>query len=361
MRRLNPTNLAYGKSCTTCTECTKSRIRQKIGKICSVLAAFVCSVIAGQSVAGQFVAASPVQAQTTLNLSVTPPVAYLKLKPGSSAVHTITVENQGEIALEVQPKVVDFVPDGLTGQPILQNQTSFPHLHPESQQLPPLTLAPRQRAQLSLKFDVPVGAPEQEYPLTVLFEARAAHQPQLSETTASLQGSLGSNLIVLVTGQDQLAKNLRLKDLKARRVLDSFATLTFTPILENLQPHTSLASGSAKIKNWRGQTVAEYKLYPDAVLGFSTREARAQVAPAQAPTLDAAQPAITPGGFTYAAPFVLGPYTIEITLDQGENQPPQTIRATIVALPLVVLALLVVGTGIIVGYNFIQKSRLRSL
>lgn len=212
-----------------------------------------------------------------VNLSVSPPSAYLRLKPGSSATHTITLENLSNSPLTISPEVVDFKPDGQTGVPQVQKTLSFPYLDIPESGLGTLTLEPKQTAQLTLKFKAPAGSQVKEYPMTILFHHQNNDLTVTSgNSQAQISASIGSNLVVLVADRD-LEPQLKVKSIQAPLITDTFQVFEFSPLLENGQVSATIASGSASIKNWQGRVAVNWQIFPDVVLGQSTRQAQALI------------------------------------------------------------------------------------
>jgi len=212
-----------------------------------------------------------------VDLRVSPPSAYLKLKPGSSATHTITLENLSDSPLTISPEIVDFTSDGKSGIPQIQKTLSFPYLDMPEGGLGTLMMEPRQTAQLTLKFKAPQGVEVKEYPLTILFHQQNSNPEVNSRTSrAQVSASIGSNLVVLVSDRD-LEPQLRVESIQSPIIANTFGSFEFSPLLSNLQVSATTASGSAQIINWRGRVVADWKIFPDVVLGGSTRQAQALI------------------------------------------------------------------------------------
>jgi hypothetical protein len=290
-------------------------------------------------------------------LAVSPPVAYLKLKPGTRGRHTITLTNHGSTELKIAPRVVDFLPDGTSGRPVIQDSLTFPYLEQagiESDKLQnrvsegrlePISLPAGKKAQLTLVFNIPQEAPDREYPLTILFESdQSVVTNPLNQSY--VKGSLGSNLIVLISKHDQPPYGLEVETLSVPPVIDTFSRIKLAPLVRNRGFSASVATGTATIKNWQGKTVAEYKIFPDVVLGNSSRVLRAAVEPSD----PISEEGLIPGEFIFKPPFLLGPYTIDLTLQQvaEEELTGNSVRysQTVFALPLFVIVIALVGIGV---------------
>lgn len=287
--------------------------------------------------------------ETQVNLSVSPPVSYLHVAPGTSASHTILLENNGDSPITVLPTIVDFTTDGKSGRAILTNQLTFPYISMgEDDSAKEVTIPPKKKAQLTLLIDVPKEAEEKEYPLTVLFFSNSkldnSNIIQKTSTKSQITGAIGSNLIVLVAKQNKFEKFLEVIDLDFPKIIDSFQKVEFTPLVKNNSFGAATASGSAKIVNWRKQTIAEFEIYPDTILGHNSRELRAILSKS-----DQENPEV--GSFSYKPKFLIGPYQIVVNLDSQNNQTISQEIYVFYALPLAIIFAGVVGTAIYIYFS----------
>lgn len=291
-------------------------------------------------------------AQEQLNeLTIAPPVGYLKIKPGAKARHTVTIQNSGSTALEITPTLVDFKPSEKTGTPILSESLSFPYLDDESKQLAPVTLEPGKRAQLTLNFTVPQFAPDKEYPLTILFSSKPLTALNTNNTGAQVNSIIGSNLIVLVSQQDSLTQKFSIINFTLPKFRDSFSPISIQPIIKNELFNANIASGSATLKNWRGAVVAEFAIYPDSVLGLSERQLRFMpitgVNPEEPPT---------PQPFFYDSKFLLGPYTFSINVSSSTDIPySEQFTYSFIAVPYILIGILVLCLILGSGYYWYKN------
>lgn len=295
--------------------------------------------------------AAATQAQTPLALTVSPPVDYIQIKPGSRSAHSITVENSSSSTLRITPSLVDFSVSATTGQPILQEEHTFPYIENEAQAFQSAVLQPGEKAQITLNFVVPQEAPAKEYHLSVLFSAT----PDLStQNRTRLQAGVASNIIVLISGQNEHQPGLILSDLQAKRIVDSFAGIAFEPVAQNEHFHASSASGSATIKNWKGDAVAQFDIYPDVVLGFNQRPLRALAGTPEEPQ---------PIKFVHKPFFLFGPYTITVELLNSSTTEVSVETATtlVFAAPLAITTALIVCLIIICAYVLYIRKRAQVL
>jgi len=214
-----------------------------------------------------------------------------------------------------------------------------------------VTIPPNKKAQLTLYINVPVEAEEKEYPTTVLFFSKSelykANKQLSSNTNSQVTGAIGSNLIVLVSKQNTFTKVLEIIKTNSPKIIDSFQKIEFSPLVKNNSFGAISASGSAKLVNWRKQTIAEFQIYPDTILGHNSRELRALLSDS-----DPEKPEL--GSFSFKSKFLLGPYQIVITLvDENNNLISQYVDV-FYALPLAIILAIILGTAI---YSYFYKTK----
>ena len=291
---------------------------------------------------------SEVMAQTSINLSVSPPISYLQVPPGTTRSHTVVLENTGDKAITVTPSIVDFSSDGKTGRAIISNELSFPYITFGAEEVKELSVPAHKKAQLTLHIDVPKDADEREYPLTILFSSKkdsglSGIDPlQVISSNSQISGGIGSNLVVLVSKESKLSQALKVVKLNTPRFVDSFGRIEFSPLIKNDSFSSSAASGSAEILNWKKEAVVEFEIYPDIVLGTNSREIRAL-------RLGIKSDKPETGAFSYKPSFLLGPYQIVINLENDQQINSKYIEV-IYALPFSIIFIVVIGTIIAVIY-----------
>lgn len=279
------------------------------------------------------------------NLGVSPPTAYLRVKPGESALHTIILTNAGEQPISLIPELVSFRPDGLTGNPVLLEQLEFPYLDTARTPTTPIILQPEQQYQFPIHIIVPGDAQEAEHTLTVLFRREA--DASLGSTSA-VGGVIGSNLIVLVSGTEQIPAQFEVADWQTPRLIDSLGTLRAAPIITNNSFAAQVASGSAAIVGPFGNTVADQTMFSEVVLGESSRQLRWIHTPST-PT----EPAELSEYIQHKQPFFFGPYTLllEMAINVDGSIQYQTLEYRFFAIPFSLL----ISIGFIVGVAFMYK------
>jgi hypothetical protein len=286
--------------------------------------------------------------QQQIGFSLSPGTSFVRIKPGSQATHTITIENTSQKTLSIQPQVVDFTADGTTGTPVLQSGSSFPYLtFSDGRTLQngwdPIELKSGQKAQLTLRIAVPPLEKEKEWPLTVLFKVQNTEKT-LEDNAAVIQPAIGSNLIVLVSNQEKLEQELSLIKAGTPLIVDSFKPLVLTPLVKNDQFAATVASGSAVLKGWSGKTIATQDFYPDIILGYSSRELTG-ISSQNSTVLQAGQ---LPDKqlLSFKPPLFFGLYTVEYLLYSPTGESQLIGGDSVLALPLL-------GVGVIIIMSII--------
>lgn len=285
-------------------------------------------------------------AQTTIDLAVSPPTAYMKVKQGSSATHTIVIENASDQQLKLTPRIVDFKSDNVSGRPVLSDESTFPYFDFDAKSLEQLTLPAKGKAQLTLRMSVPSGVPNQEFPMTILFETQPDTDFSVATSDSQVRGTIGSNLILLISTDAQVPSSLTVHDFKTSGIIDSFRPLKFTPVVTNTGYGATAASGSAQILNWRGKVVKEFQIKPVVILGNSSRELETTLNGEPLPLLsdaEAAEKSIFTTQFIYKPLFLLGIYKISLDLSvQNQLEINHIIQTkTVLAFPLSILVVIV--------------------
>lgn len=281
-------------------------------------------------------ASSRVFAQSDINLTVSPPIQYLNIVPGTDKIHTIILENNSDSPITVKPEIFDFTTDGRTGRVIVSDRFTFPYIALDNNKLAKLTIPPNNDAKLSLNIFVPDNAEEKEYPMTILFHTEQGNNDGKG---SKINAAIGSNLIVLISRHSTFTKVFEILDFTLPKFIDSFQQIKFAPIVQNNSISATIASGSAQIVNWRKEVVTEFEVYPDSILGHNSRELRSLLS-----NPDTTGPEV--GSFTYKPRFLLGPYKIILQLTDDDNNIILTEERDLYALPIIIIIILILGTAV---------------
>jgi hypothetical protein len=288
---------------------------------------------------------SPSFAQASrINLSISPPVLYLSIKPGEKLTYEIWAENLGDSALEVTPSLLDFEADNKTGQPLIKQTGTFKHIRINNGLTTfgeSFTLEPKQKRSVPITIDIPRSEQEEEYAMTIFFTFKNKVEGPNQDSQAKVAGTVGSNLILLITRNNLDRGNIIVKNISSLPTIDSFMPIKFTALAENIGKNATPASGSATIYNWQNKKVAEFEIHPDMILAESSRQLR--------------EKDFVSSEFRYKKPFLIGLYTIQVELQKNSAPDAQTfvLKKTIVALPFSIILLPLTGILLYSGYRMV--------
>lgn len=289
------------------------------------------------------------------SLAVSPPTTYLAVKPGAALTHTFTLRNYGQQALKITTQITDFTADGTTGKPILGDGSVFDKIiNPDLNFGQEFIIEPGENRSLTLSFTISDQAITKEYPLTVLFHGEPIEKNGSSNRNlTAASGTVASNLIIFISDQSTRQGELIIDQIDYPRFIDSFGKINFKILARNLGPHALPITGQAAIKNLFQQSIIEYIFYPDYILGNSSRRVRnveltAENIDSQGKIIEDHLDKLS-DQFSYRSPFMIGPYQIEVQLEN------QTRQITVIALPFSGLALIFLGLLIFFGYKFLKQ------
>jgi hypothetical protein len=288
-----------------------------------------------------------ISAQTsTINLSISPPVTYMSIKPGETQTYQIQAENLGDATVEVIPSLLDFEADNMTGQPIVKSTGTFKHIRINDGLASfgkKFYLEPKQKSSIPITIDIPKSDQEEEYAMTIFFTFKNKTGETIKDSQAKVAGTVGSNLILLVTRNNSDRGNIVIKNIKSMPTIDTFMPIRFTAFAENIGKNATAASGSATITDWKNNEVAKFDIHPDMILSGSSRELR--------------EKDFVSNEFRYKKPFLLGIYSIKIELKKNSTPDSETfiLKKTIVALPFSIILLPLSGFLLYSGYRLVIK------
>jgi glutaredoxin len=290
-----------------------------------------------------------------LNLGITPPLTHVVIQPGKTALTTVDIENQGAYDLKVTPQFVDFVSDNVSGNPVLEEQMSFPYIFLQGENMgmdKSFVLPKGTQRQLVFEINLPESTLEKEYHFSLVLETEPVSGGLVESTEAAVQGQVVSNFIVTVTESAQDQGKIELSSFEGPLFIDSFLPIQVKALVKNVGRNTTVTLGKFRVQNVFNQTVYENELLPENVLPNSTRELRGSES-----VLDGVEPFLAPAPLRYKGLFLLGPYKLILTY-KSPSQEEQTFEHTVFALPISVLIFIIV---IYILYLIYTKSGLFTL
>lgn len=289
----------------------------------------------------------PVHAQKTpFSLSLSPPITHIIVQPGKTAVQTFTLQNSGSADLEIKPELRDFTSDQRSGEPVLLDKFTFPYLKLAGQAVTePFSLPAGTAKQFTLQFDIPDSALEREYHFTLLFSGELA-QPITEGNQGTLTTQLGSNLIVTITRTEKDLGQMRVKEFRQWRVIDSFMAIEPEIYVENIGKNMSVTTGQFTVNNALTRQSWQQDILPQNVLPNASRQLWA----AQFEEKD--QEEFAQGvAFRYDPLFLFGQYTVSLNY-HSPNQNPQTYQVHVFAFPF---SLVIIFLMSFVGYKIYSR------
>ncbi len=219
-----------------------------------------------------------VLAASALDLKVYPPVAYLSVKPGAGINHQIKINNSGLYTLEITPVLVNFHSDDKTGAVILEQKSDFDYLNLDGDPNKwgkSFLLKPGEEKPLNFVIALHSEAKYQEHYLSILFQAKQLSYSSVSNENTLVSAVVASNVVLLVSADDQNRGELSIEQFFLPKIADSFMGFSFSALVKNIGVNATPVEGHIKISHWPNQNVETYELYPDMVLADSKRLVRA--------------------------------------------------------------------------------------
>lgn len=217
-------------------------------------------------------------AAAALDLKVFPPTAYISAKPGAGVNHQVKLKNSGLYTLEVTPALVNFHGDEQTGQVILEQKSDFTYLNLDGDKDKwgkSFLIKPGEEQTLNFVIALPSDAEYKEHTLSILFQAKQLLYVNDSGRESTLSAVIVSNLVLLVSADDQDRGELTIEQFFLPKVADSFVGFSFSALAKNIGANATPIDGHIKISHWPDQNVEMYELYPDMVLAGNKRLVRA--------------------------------------------------------------------------------------
>lgn len=258
------------------------------------------------------------QQTTAFDLAIAPSVVEIALQPGKLVNQAFSIENNGEMDLEVTAVLRDFHADNATGNPVLDDTTTFPFASLQNAEIAlnqPFHLPKNSSEQLVLAVKVPEDAQERDWYVSLVLQTRPSQETQLSGSGSQVTGQIAANLLIRVsqTNQVPLHWSIDLKGLP--RFVDSLQSITTRPFVTNDSSTMGVPEFHLVVLDSKNAIVHEQDGLPDRVLAKSTREIFGAKQRKDDPRSYEAIP------FSFNPLFALGPYTVRATVRNGAGGP----------------------------------------
>lgn len=306
----------------------------------------------------QWLVVQPVQAASALDISVSPPTAYLFVKPGAALEHRLTVKNTGLYTLELTPQLVDFQSDDEDGRAILQQSSRLSYINIEGNPEKwgkSFVLKPNEEKNVVLLIAPPAAAIHQEHHLSILFQLKQLAAVPNQQSQALVSAIVASNLILLVSSDETDRSQLAIEELIVPQFVDSLMGFEIRAIVRNRGLNAQAVSGELRVHHWPDQDQLIWQLAPDMVLAGSKRLVRGvlesdlekikqqqeakEVLRAAGNDVDKQEQELLEevlvNNFVYKRSFLLGSYDVQMQI--GE----QIVKKRVIALPFSLIVILV--------------------
>ncbi len=265
---------------------------------------------------------------TDLNLSISPPITYLSIKPGETKSIPLTIKNSGDRDLVIQLQLAEFSSDGQTGRPVLNLTSHFGYLRPQNAAWnwgQSVVVKHDETAQILLDLVVPITATVEEHHLTIL--AKGSQISPNSMVLSSVAGMIGSNLVIAIANDETDLSQVEFGDWEIPRYIDSLKGIDVNGLIKNTGKQAGPILGKATLLAPSGETLKTWLFYPDMVLPSSTREVRVidvTSDPTAEPSAWFSQPNLQPiNHLQYQPSWLLGNYLLKLELYQHDYTPNQ--------------------------------------
>lgn len=207
-------------------------------------------------------AMTPIMANAQTNagqgLEIAPPLLDIKANPGQVVTAQIRVRNVTRDSLVVKAQFEDFVAQGEEGQPriLLNTNEKSPYSIKDWLNAPAnVTLAPQQREVVDVTITIPKDASPGGHYGVVRFTGTP---PELGETGVSLSASVGTLMLVNVSGK--VTQSAKVAELYAshgnkRGSLFEYGPITFTTRVQNTGNVHFQPKGTLQVTNMFGKNV----------------------------------------------------------------------------------------------------------
>jgi hypothetical protein len=207
--------------------------------------------------------ASAAQAPAGQGLEIAPPVISLTANPGQVLHTQMRVRNVTSQTLLARAQYDDFVANGEEGQPkiLLDKSEQSPYsIKDWIRTIPAVTLASQQQQTVDITLNVPKNAAPGGHYGVIRFTGAP---PDVDETAVSLSASVGSLMLVTVSGNVQ--EQARIAEISTsqngkKQSLFEYGPVTITTRVENTGNVHLQPKGTIHVTNMFGKQVGNFQL-----------------------------------------------------------------------------------------------------
>ena len=286
--------------------------------------------------------ATPIHAQS-VSLSISPPVVEILLAPNKKVSQVFTLKTQGE-NIAITPELHLATPSDSDGHMMIDPKPLNPNSLPLTAIITSPTIHDLQSTIYNITFEAANTDVSQDVYLALVFRAsppstiydlRSTITSPLARQSLGVGGAISSLILITITPAGVIPIDLSLKNWDLPFFHDSYLPLTLTPELTNNTSVMIRPQGDFTVISPTGKTIFSLPLYPNLVLGHSSRNIQLSYSPSW---------------------HDLGPYRLRLTLTtEGGTQITQR-EKVIWIIPLRLILIICVLIILILGLTQRKKN-----
>ena len=228
----------------------------------------------------------PVKAQE-VSLAVSPPVVEILLAPNKKVSQAFTLKTQGE-NLAITPELHLATPSDSDGHMMIDPKPLNPNSLPLTAIITSPTIHDLQSTIYNITFEAANTDVSQDVYLALVFRAsppstiydlRSTITSPLARQSLGVGGAISSLILITITPAGVIPIDLSLKNWDLPFFHDSYLPLTLTPELTNNTSVMIRPQGDFTVISPTGKTIFSLPLYPNLVLGHSSRNIQLSYSP----------------------------------------------------------------------------------
>ena len=287
-----------------------------------------------------------------ISVGIDPSILQIEATSPSLVKSPISIDNQSDQNITYSIFLVPFKASNLAnGQPEFDRTLLDTYkdifgkikISDENGTLTQISLAPKQKKDLTLSIRLPQGEPPKDYYFSVVFISEAIGEEN-KESFVGARAGIGTNVLLSI-GPKSPTKGY-IEEFNGKKFLTRGPT-EFSLKVKNESTHFVNTSGNLLIKNVFGQTVGNINFVPANILSGSSRFIGSENNP------DPSIPKII-----WDEKFLFGIYKAELTLALSDEGPIYKDSITFFALPVELIGGLLIV--ILVTIGMIKRARSRT-
>jgi len=230
--------------------------------------------------------ATPIHAQS-VSLSISPPVVEILLAPNKKVSQVFTLKTQGE-NIAITPELHLATPSDSDGHMMIDPKPLTPNSLPLTAIITSPTIHDLRSTIYNITFeaantdisqDVYLALVFRASPPSTIYDLRSTITSPLARQSLGVGGAISSLILITITPAGVIPIDLSLKNWDLPFFHDSYLPLTLTPELTNNTSVMIRPQGDFTVISPTGKTIFSLPLYPNLVLGHSSRNIQLSYSP----------------------------------------------------------------------------------